>query len=73
MKATKDFRLYQEPTIKVVKFQVEHGFAGTQKEEDPIWGPWGPKPASPSPSSGSSSGLTASDNDNTSSFFSHGF
>ena len=43
MKTSKDFRLYQEPTIKVVKFHVELGFApygmdtptpGTDPEEN---------------------------------------
>jgi|GEM_PF-5999708 len=43
MKTSKDFRLYQEPTIKVVKFHVELGFEpsgmdtptpGTDPEEE---------------------------------------
>jgi len=35
MKATKDFRLYQEPTIKVVRFTIENGYAGSFDLEDP--------------------------------------
>ena len=35
MKTSKDFRLYQEPTIKVVKFQVELGFAPSVETPDP--------------------------------------
>ncbi len=35
MKTSKVFRLYQEPTIKVVRFTIENGYAGSWDLENP--------------------------------------
>lgn len=70
MKKDKEIKLYEEPVIKVVKFTIEHGFAGSESGtgEDPVVDPDDPD-ASPQ---GSSSGFF-SVNSGKNELFSHSF
>lgn len=70
MKKDKEIKLYEEPVIKVVKFTIEHGFAGSEwgTGENPGEDPDDPD-ASPQ---GSSSGFF-SVNSGKNELFSHSF
>ena len=70
MKKDKEIKLYEEPVIKVVKFTIEHGFAGSElgTGEDPVVDPDDPD-TSPQ---GSSSGFF-SVNSGKNELFSHSF
>lgn len=54
MKKDKEIKLYEEPVIKVVKFTIEHGFAGSPwsgggegtGEDDPVDPGWEEAPMS---------------------------
>ena len=73
MKKDKEIKLYEEPVIKVVKFTIEHGFAGSEYAtgEDPVVDPGEPDDPDASPQ-GSSSGFF-SVNSGKNDLFSHSF